>query len=50
MNLIVATQDFLLERLENDKIFPIFEGTQVKNTEVIREQTRLAKAELLKAL
>lgn len=25
MNLIVATQDFLLERLEADKIFPIFE-------------------------
>lgn len=50
MNLIVATQDFLLERLESDKIFPIFEGTQVNNTEIIREQTRLAKAQLLKAL
>lgn len=50
MNLIVATQDFLLERLESDKVFSIFEWTQVKNTEIIREQTRLAKAQLLKAL
>lgn len=50
MNLIVATQDFLLERLEADKIFPIFEWTQVQNTEIIREQTRLAKAQLLQAL
>lgn len=50
MNLIIATQDFILDKLESHKIFPIFEGTQVNNVEVIREQTRLAKAQLLKAL
>lgn len=50
MNLIITTQDFILDRLESHKIFPIFEGTQVNNVEVIREQTRLAKAQLLQVL
>lgn len=50
MNLIVMTQDFLLEKLESTKIYPIFSGSQVNNVEVIREQTRLAKAQLLQAL
>lgn len=50
MNLIVATQDFLLERLETNKVYPIFSGSQVSNVEIIREQTRLAKAQLLQTL
>lgn len=50
MNLIVETQDLLLEKLESDKIFTIAPQSQVTNVEVIREQTRLAKANLLNAL
>ncbi len=50
MNLIVETQDLLLWKLESDKIFTIAPKSQVTNVEVIREQTRLAKANLLNAL
>ena len=50
MNLIVETQDLLLWKLESDKIFTIVPKSQVTNVEVIREQTRLAKANLLNAL
>ena len=50
MNLIVETQDFLLDLLENDKIFAINTETKITNVDVIREQTRLAKANLLKVL
>ncbi len=50
MNLIVETQDLLLWKLESDKIFTIAPKSQVTNIEVIREQTRLAKANLLNAL
>ena len=50
MNLIVEVQDSLLERLESDKIFVIVPQSKVTNIEVIREQTRLAKANLLSAL
>ncbi len=50
MNLIVEVQDSLLERLESDKIFVIVPQSRVTNVEVIREQTRLAKANLLSAL
>lgn len=50
MNLIVETQDLLLEKLESDKIFTIAPQSQVTNVEVIREQTRLSKANLLNAL
>ena len=50
MNLIVETQDFLLDLLENDKIFEINPETKITNVDVIREQTRLAKANLLQVL
>lgn len=50
MNLIVATQDFLLERLCGEKVFSIAAGSKVSNVEVIREQTKLAKAKLLYTL
>ena len=50
MNLIVETQDFLLDLLENDKIFAINPETKITNVDVIREQTRLAKANLLQVL
>ena len=50
MNLIVETQDFLLNLLENDKIFTINAKTKISNVDVIREQTRLAKANLLQVL
>jgi hypothetical protein len=50
MNLIVETQDFLLDLLENDKIFAINTETKITNVDVIREQTRLAKANLLQIL
>ena len=50
MNLIVETQDLLLWKLESNKIFTIAPKSQVTNVEVIREQTRLAKANLLNAL
>ena len=50
MNLIVETQDFLLNLLENDKIFAINTETKITNVDVIREQTRLAKANLLQVL
>ena len=50
MNLIVETQDFLLDLLENDKIFAINTETKITNVDVIREQTRLAKANLLQVL
>lgn len=50
MNLIVETQDLLLTKLEEDKIFTIVPQSKVTNVEVIREQTRLAKANLLSAL
>lgn len=50
MNLIVETQDFLLDLLENDKIFAINPETKITNVDIIREQTRLAKANLLQVL
>ena len=50
MNLIVETQDFLLDLLENDKIFAINPKTKITNVDIIREQTRLAKANLLQVL
>lgn len=50
MDLIVATQDVLLERLESEQVFSIFKKSQITNVDVIREQTRLAKANLLQAL
>ena len=50
MNLIVETQDFLLDLLESDKIFAINTETKITNVDVIREQTRLAKANLLQVL
>lgn len=50
MNFVVETQDFLLEQLGNDKIFTLASWSTITNVEVIREQTRLAKANLLSAL
>lgn len=50
MNLIVETQDSLLDLLENDKIFAINPETKITNVDIIREQTRLAKANLLQVL
>lgn len=50
MNLIVETQDYLLERLESDKVFIVVPQSKITNVQVIREQTRLAKAQLLSAL
>ena len=50
MNLIVETHDFLWEILENDKIFAINPETKITNVDIIREQTRLAKANLLQVL
>lgn len=50
MNLIIETQDYLLERLESEKIFTIVPESKITNVQVIREQTRLAKAQLLTTL
>lgn len=50
MNFIVETQDFLLKELEAEKIFTIVPKSHVTNVEVIREQTKLAKARLLSSL
>ena len=50
MNLIVETQDLLLWKLDAWKIFTVVPQSTITNIEVIREQTRLAKAKLLIAL
>ena len=50
MNLIVETQDLLLWKLDAWKIFTVVPQSTITNIEVIREQTRLAKAKLLTAL
>ncbi len=50
MNLIVETQDLLLWKLDAWKIFTVVPQSTITNIEVIREQTRLAKARLLTAL
>ncbi|RKW25398.1 hypothetical protein D8B45_00695 [Candidatus Gracilibacteria bacterium] len=50
MNLIVETQDLLLGKLDAGKIFTVVPQSTITNIEVIREQTRLAKARLLTAL
>ena len=46
LNLIIDTQDFLLWKLEQEKIYKIIPGSQTTNVEVIREQARLFKAKL----
>ncbi len=50
MNLIVETQDLLLWKLDAWKIFTVVPQSTITNIEVIREQTRLAKAKLLTVL
>ncbi|MFC2494963.1 MAG: hypothetical protein ACFNWZ_02045 [Candidatus Absconditicoccaceae bacterium] len=50
MNLIVETQDLLLGKLDAGKIFTVVPQSTITNIEVIREQTRLAKAKLLTVL
>ena len=50
MNLIVETQDLLLWKLDAWKIFTVVPQSTITNIEVIREQTRLAKAKMLTAL
>lgn len=50
MDLIVTSQDFLLERLEEHKIFSIIKGSEITNVDVIGEQTKMAKARLLQTL
>lgn len=50
MNLIVETQDLLLWKLDAWKIFAVVPQSTITNIEVIREQTRLAKAKLLTVL
>lgn len=50
MNLIVETQDLLLWKLDVWKIFTVVPQSTITNIEVIREQTRLAKAKLLTVL
>ena len=50
LNLIIDTQDFLLWKLWDDKIYPVVPGSQTTNIEVIREQARLFKAKLLSTL
>ena len=50
MNLIVEIQDLLLWKLDAWKIFTVVPQSTITNIEVIREQTRLAKAKLLTAL
>lgn len=50
MDLIVNSQDFLLERLEEHQIFSIIKGSEISNVDVIWEQTKMAKARLLQTL
>ena len=50
MNLVIETQDFLLDKLEAASIYPVIPEGQVTNVEVIREQVRLSKARLLSTL
>lgn len=50
MDLIITSQDLLLERLEEEKVFTVLKKSQVNNVDIIKEQTKLAKARLLQAL
>ena len=50
LNLIIETQDFVLWKLEKEKVFSVVAGSQVTNVEVIREQTRLVKARILQTI
>ena len=50
LNLIIETQDFVLWKLEKEKVFSVVAGSQVTNIEVIREQTRLVKARILQTI
>ena len=50
LNLIIETQDFVLWKLEKEKVFSVVAGSQVTNIEVIREQTSLVKARILQTI
>jgi hypothetical protein len=50
LNLIIETQDFILWKLESQKIYSVVTGSQVTNIEVIREQTRLVKSRILQTI
>ena len=50
LNLIIETQDYILWKLESQKIYSVVAGSQVTNVEVIREQTRLVKSRILQTI
>jgi len=50
LNLIIDTQDYLLGKLEDEKIFKIIPWSQTTNIEIIREQAKMFKAKLLSTL
>jgi len=50
LNLIIETQDYLLWKLWNEKIYNVVVWSQVTNVEVIREQTKLVKSRILQTI
>ena len=50
LNLIIETQDYLLWKLEKNKIYNVVVWSQVTNVEVIREQTKLVKSRILQTI
>lgn len=50
LNLILDTQDYILWKLDSEKVFSVVAGSELKNIDVIREQTKLFKARLLSTL
>lgn len=50
LNLIIETQDYLLDKLWKEKIYNVVAWSQVTNVEVIREQTKLVKSRILQTI
>lgn len=47
MNLIIESQNIILEKIDSSKVFPIIKKSQISNIDVIKEQTRLSKINLM---
>ena len=50
LNLIIETQDYVLWKLAQDKVYNVVVWSQVTNVEVIREQTKLVKSKILQTI
>ena len=50
LNLIIETQDYVLWKLSKEKVYNVVAWSQVTNIEVIKEQTKLVKSNILQTI